>query len=105
MALHRGSLDADLAPPTGERFRELARMTNVVVEEIVSSSAPETAEYRQTQDEWVVVLDGSALLEVDGVDVELGRGDWVLLAAGTPHRVLSTKAGTHWLTVHVHVPV
>ena len=103
MSLQRGSLDADPAPSTGERFRELVRMRNVVVEEIVSSSSPEPVEYLQVQDEWVVVLDGEAVLEVDGAEVRLVRGDWVLLPAATPHRVLMTAAGTRWLAVHVSV--
>jgi cupin 2 domain-containing protein len=101
MSLQRGSLDADPAPSTGERFRELVRMRNVVVEEIISSSSPEPVEYLQVQDEWVVVLDGEAVLEVDGAEVRLVRGDWVLLPASAPHRVLMTAAGTRWLAVHV----
>ncbi len=31
--------------------------------------------------------------------VELGPGDWVLLPAGTPHRLVETEPGTKWLTV------
>jgi mannose-6-phosphate isomerase-like protein (cupin superfamily) len=103
MSLQRGSLDANSPPSTGERFRELVRVRNVVVEEIVSSSSPEPVEYVQVQDEWVVVLDGEAVLEVDGAEVRLVRGDWVLLPAATPHRVLMTAPGTRWLAVHVHV--
>jgi cupin 2 domain-containing protein len=60
-------------------------------------------EYVQVQDEWVVVLDGEAVLEVDGAEVRLARGDWVLLPAAKPHRVLMTAAGTRWLAVHVHI--
>jgi mannose-6-phosphate isomerase-like protein (cupin superfamily) len=103
MSLHRGSLDADPAPSIGERFRELSRIRNVVVESIVSSSSPDDVEYRQVQDEWVVVLEGAAVLEVDGAKVRLAPGDWLLLPAATPHRVLMTEAGTRWLAVHVHV--
>jgi uncharacterized cupin superfamily protein len=103
MSLQRGSLDADPAPSTGERFRELARLGDVMVEQIISSSSPDPVEYRQVQDEWVVVLEGAAVLEIDGVEVSLGPGDWVLLPAATPHRVLMTEAGTRWLAVHVPV--
>jgi mannose-6-phosphate isomerase-like protein (cupin superfamily) len=103
MSLQRGSLDADPAPSSGERFRELARLGDVMVEQIISSSSPDPVEYRQVQDEWVVVLEGAAVLEIDGVEVSLGPGDWVLLPAATPHRVLMTEAGTRWLAVHVPV--
>jgi quercetin dioxygenase-like cupin family protein len=78
-------------------------MGNVMVEQIISSSSPDPVEYLQVQDEWVVVLDGAAVLDVDGTEVRLEPGDWVLLPAETPHRVLMTEAGTRWLAVHVHV--
>ena len=52
-------------------------------------------------DEWVVVLDGSAELEVAGQQRTLAAGDWIVLPAGTPHRVLATTTGTRWLAVHV----
>jgi len=93
MSLQLGSLDADPAPSSGE----------LMVEQIISSSSPDPVEYRQVQDEWVVVLEGAAVLEIDGVEVSLGPGDWVLLPAATPHRVLMTEAGTRWLAVHVPV--
>ena len=86
----------------GEEFRELARVQNVVIEEIVSSATPDSFEYRQPQDEWVVVLEGTARLDVDGTEVTLAAGEWVLIRALTRHRVLATEAGTRWLAVHVH---
>ena len=88
----------------GEEFRELARIQNVVVEEIISSALPDSFEYRQPHDEWVVVLEGSARLDVDGVELTLEAGDWVLIGAFTRHHVLETEAGTRWLAVHVHPP-
>jgi len=86
----------------GEEFREVARVQNVVIEEIVSSATPDSFEYRQTQDEWVVVLEGAATLDVDGTEVTLAAGEWVLIPADTRHRVLATEAATRWLAVHVH---
>ena len=77
-------------------------MPNVVIEEIVSSALPDSCEYRQPYDEWVVVLEGSAKLDVDSDVVTLAGGEWVLIPAHTRHRVLETTAGTHWLAVHVH---
>lgn len=78
-------------------------MRNVMVEQIISSSSPDPVEYLQVQDEWAVVLEGAAVLDVDGTEVRLGPGDWVLLSAATPHRVLMTEAGTRWLAVHVTI--
>lgn len=76
-------------------------MRNLVVEQILSGVV-EPVDYVQDQDEWVVVLDGAAVLEVDGEHCDLARGDWMLLPAGTPHRLVSTRPGTNWLAVHLH---
>ncbi|HEX7095866.1 MAG TPA: cupin domain-containing protein [Acidimicrobiales bacterium] len=100
--VRRGRLDTDAAPASGERFSELARLRNVLIESIVSSASPDGAVYRQEQDEWVVLLEGSAELDVDGERVSLTAGDWVLLPAGVPHCVLRTSDGARWLAVHVH---
>ena len=77
-------------------------MQNVVIEEIVSSALPDSFEYRQPHDEWVVVLEGTAKLDVDSDVVTLAGGEWLLIPADTRHRVLETVAGTRWLAVHVH---
>lgn len=98
----RGNLFRDAAPPAvGERFEELLRCRNVVVERIASSAAVEPTRYEQEQDEWVVLLRGGAALEVDGVVHELGVGDYLFLAAGTPHTVLRTSGDALWLAVHI----
>ena len=47
------------------------------------------------------MLAGAAVLDVDGERVELAAGDWVLLPARTPHRLVHTEPGTNWLTVKV----
>lgn len=100
--VERGSLIASSVPLAGEVFREIVRLQNVIIEEIVSSALPDPVEYRQSHDEWVVVLEGAATLVVDGEIVTLGGGEWVLIGAQTRHRVLETERGTRWLAVHVH---
>lgn len=89
-------------PATGERFETLASLRNVHIERITSSEHPEPTLYVQEQDEWVVLLAGEAVLEVDGQLEELGAGDYLLLRAGVPHRVLRASHGALWLAVHVH---
>jgi len=99
----RGNLFADAAPPSeGERFDVLRRVGSVVVERIVSSASPEPGLYVQRQDEWVVLLRGAAVVEVDGEATELAAGDHLFIPAETPHRVRSTSDGALWLAVHVH---
>jgi uncharacterized cupin superfamily protein len=90
------------APARGERATELARMGNVVVEQILSGRLDGPVDDCQAQAEWVVFLEGGAVLEVGGERVDLVAGDWVLLPAGVPHRLVETTPGTSWLAVHVH---
>lgn len=42
------------------------------------------------------------MLEVGGERVGMGVGDWVLLPAGVPHRLVEVQSGSNWLAVHVH---
>jgi cupin 2 domain-containing protein len=98
----RGRL-TDTVPEAGESFHRLADVGTTHVEHIVSSDTPDPGEQVQGWDEWVVVLRGAARLDVAGVEVDLGAGDWLLIPAGTRHRVLSTQAGTQWIAVHAGV--
>lgn len=95
-------LDPSDAPATGERIEELVRIRNLVVEQIVSGEVEGPLDYLQEQDEWVLVLSGSAVLDVGGERVELESGDWLVLPGGVPHRLVSTHPGTNWLGVHLH---
>ena len=99
----RGRL-TDAVPPFGESFHPLADLGTTRVEHIVSSDTPDPGEQVQAWDEWVVMLRGAARLDLAGVEVALGAGDWLLIPAGTRHRVLSTQGGTHWIAVHGGVP-
>ncbi|MGC4062497.1 MAG: cupin domain-containing protein [Aquabacterium sp.] len=97
------NLFADALPPAiGERFDTLLQHGKVVIERIVSSSQPDQTEYQQSQDEWVVLLQGEAELIVDGQPVPLRAGQHLFIAAGTPHTVKRTSPGAMWLAVHIH---
>ncbi|HIV73250.1 MAG TPA: cupin domain-containing protein [Candidatus Aquabacterium excrementipullorum] len=101
--LRTGNLWANaLPPPEGERFDTLLAHGALVVERIVSSSRIASAPYVQTQDEWVVLLQGQAVLDVAGQSVALAAGDHLFLPAHTPHTVLSVSEGALWLAVHLH---
>lgn len=105
-----GNLFTDLIRPEGgEVFEEILRLDlkpglgQVWIERILSSALPEPILYDQTQDEWVVLLQGQAQLWVDGVDRCLGPGDYLYIPAHTPHRVTGTSAEPPciWLAVHI----
>lgn len=89
----------DDAPIEGEATVLLARGAGFTVEQILSGRLGAPQDYEQDHDEWVVVLAGGAVLDVDGVAHELGAGDWWLLPAGTRHRLVRTEPGTSWLAV------
>ncbi len=95
-------LEASDTPVAGERIEDVVGFRNVVVEQILSGEVEGPLDYLQEQDEWVVVLRGAAVLEVGAERVDLGSGDWVLLPANVPHRLVSVEPGTNWLGVHAH---
>ena len=74
------------------------------IERIVSrsySSAPGRW-YDQAEDEWVMVVLGTAALEFDGGEiVEMKEGDYMLIPRHARHRVARTDGKTIWLAVHV----
>ena len=88
-------------PTTGEAFQLLARYAGTSIERIISSEAPGTDPYLQTQDEWVVLLRGAAELAIGEQTYRLRAGDYVSLPARTNHRVVSTSHGALWLAVHI----
>ena len=78
------------------------------VERIVSAGqqSPPGFWYDQSEDEWVVVLEGAAALEFEGQQepVRLAPGDWVNIPAHRRHRVAWTAPArrTVWLAIHYH---
>ncbi len=87
-----------------ELFTVLAENENVKIERIVSDghASPEGFWYDQDQNEWVLLISGSAVLMVENERVELNPGDYLLLPAHQRHRVESTSATekTIWLAIY-----
>jgi cupin 2 domain-containing protein len=101
VAIQRGRLaDSSAAPEIGESNHTLGSGPDWRIEQILSGRLADPIADRLDHDEWVVVLSGAALLDVDGLEVALSEGDWVHLRAGVPHRVVSTEPPTSWLAVH-----
>jgi len=88
-------------PVPGEVFERLLRHRNLVIERIVSSDLPEPTLYDQAQDEWVLLLQGQATLELAGETLSLAPGDHIFIPAHTPHRVLRPSRAPPglWLAV------
>ena len=98
-----GHLFSDAAAPAeGERFDTILGHRDLTVERIVSSAAITPHEYIQAHDEWVLLVQGEAVLQVAGESISLKSGDYLFLPAGVPHTVERTSEGAMWLAVHVH---
>lgn len=90
-------------PDAGESIESLLEHRNLRIERILSSPHCASGPYDQDRDEWVVLLQGRALLEIAGEKVNLQAGEALLLPAHTPHRVLDTSPTPPcvWLAVHI----
>ena len=87
-----------------ELVTELFGGKDVRVERIVSfgQSSPEGFWYEQAEEEWVLLLEGSATLGFEeGAPVDLTAGDYLNIPAGRRHRVEKTDLNerTIWLAV------
>ena len=97
----------DPLPPAkrAEVFTELLAQNGMRIERIVSGGqvTPEEAPSVQDADEWVVVLQGSAAIRLEGhAEAALAPGDHLLIPGGTKHWVTRTDPDppTVWLAVH-----
>ena len=96
------NLYAYTKPKTGsEEITELLANKKVVINRIVSNEVEDSGWYEQEEDEWFVLLEGEALLEIDDEVLTLKRGDTMFIPAFTLHRVKKTSATALWITVHI----
>lgn len=90
----------------GELFETLAAVGGVRIERIVSKGHATTAGewYDQSWHEWVLLVEGEALLAIEGEQVphRLLPGQWMFLPAHCRHRVEWTVSDqpTVWLALH-----
>ena len=82
----------------------LLNSENVRIEKIVSSgqTSPETGWYDQAENEWVMVLKGSAVLSFENTEVKLKPADYINIPAHTKHKVSWTEPDiqTVWLAIY-----
>ena len=105
--MQSGNIFSDI--PQGidrERFEGILSSENLRIERIISGghSTPPGQWYDQEQDEWVILLAGSATLKFEGFSeaISLKPGDYVNIPAHKRHRVERTDEAeeTIWLAVH-----
>ena len=50
----------------------------------------------------MLLVQGTAVLDIDGETKSLKAGDYVFLPAQTPHTVKQASQGALWLALHLH---
>ncbi len=89
-----------------ELFTSLLNQDKVKIERIVSKghTTPAGEWYDQAQDEWVLLLQGQAILAYEQHNITLTTGDTIFIPAHTKHRVEWTAPDiqTIWLAVHLY---
>ena len=90
-----------------EQFFDLLKTENIRIEKIVSNgqTSPKDFWYDQDENEFVIVLKGEAILEIQKnneiVELKLNNGDFINIKAHEKHRVKysSLEEPTVWLAV------
>mgnify|MGYP000565376680 CR=1 FL=1 len=86
-----------------EQFFELLKHENVRVEKIVSNgqTTPSQEWYDQDENEFILLLEGDAVIEFKDKEVTLLKGDYLIIEKHIRHRVkyTNTSKPTVWLAV------
>ena len=84
-----------------ETITELLQHKNVTINRVVSNRLENGSWYDQEEDEWLVLIEGAAILLVDDEEKTLKAGDTLFIPAHELHRVISTSDNALWLTIHI----
>ena len=86
-----------------ENFFEIFKNETIKIEKIVSNGqkSPENFWYKQEKSEFILLLEGFAILEFENREVELKKGDCINIKAKQKHRVKFTSLDepTIWFAV------
>ncbi len=88
-----------------ELFEDIVSNKNIKIQRIVSQGDSTTTDqwYDQESDEWVIVLQGSAIIIFEDEEkVQLSLGEHIIIPAHMKHRVFWTSPNekTVWIAVH-----
>ena len=86
-----------------EKFFEIFKNEKIKIEKIVSNGqiSPENFWYEQEENEFVLLLEGFAIVEFEDFEMELKKGDCLNIKAMQKHRVKFTSLNepTIWFAV------
>lgn len=88
-----------------EVFEQLTGSEDVKIERIISKghTSPDSGWHDQNKNEWVIILQGSAILSFENeLSIKMQTGDFINIAAHKKHKVEWTEPDTEtiWLAVH-----
>ena len=88
-----------------EIFEDILQTKDLKIERIVTLKPYDKPGewYDQDKDEWVLLLQGNAVLEFEGEEtIELNAGDYIFIPSRKKHRIKQSSANTKciWLAIH-----
>jgi cupin 2 domain-containing protein len=87
-------------PVAGDEFFVALLQTPALRIEAIRSRLIHPGElYNQEEDEWVMLVQGEAQLEIEGEKCTLKAGDSLFLKSHTRHQVLKTSDNALWIAV------
>lgn len=89
-------------PKVGEeQIETLLSQNKVTINRIVSNTVNNSQWYDQDEDEWLVLLEGEAILSFEDEEIGLTKGDTYYIVRHRKHTVKKTSNDALWLTVHI----
>ena len=86
-----------------EEFIEILKNDNLKIERIVSNGqiSPKDFWYEQKENEFVLLLEGEAIIEFETKEIKLKKGDFINIKSYEKHRVKYTSLveSTIWLAI------
>lgn len=86
-----------------EQFNEILKRDNIRIERIVSNGqkSDDNFWYDQDEHEFVMILEGQAVIEFEDREIELKKGDCIDIESHRKHRVKCTDVTkpTIWLAI------
>ena len=93
--------DYELPELDNESFKTLLSHKNVEIKTIISNTLSTPQTFKQECAEWVVILQGCAKIEMDGIIHKLKKGETLFIPANKEHKLLKTKKVVVWLAVYI----
>ncbi len=84
-----------------ETILTFLKKNGVEIKGIMSNTLSTKREFTSDKDEWVVLLQGCAKIEMQNTIYKLKKGDTIFIPANTKHTLIKTKKTAFWLSVYL----